>query len=132
VAVAERGQAIERSGECRRCATFCDKLVEPRDCLAMRCPFLWSYVDGPTGRRYMGCMQRVFRAEIHIALFEAAERNGGFGGIKVTGEPLPHCQTRVEPAFEGDGPEHACVNPEFFACEEQAKQLDLRDGLRAA
>ena len=48
-------------GECRSCRTFCDKLIEPRDCLAMRCPYLWSYVDGPTGRRFMGCVQKVFR-----------------------------------------------------------------------
>ena len=37
-----------RAGECRDCGTYCDKLIEPRDCLRMRCPYLWSYVDGIT------------------------------------------------------------------------------------
>ena len=82
----------------------------PEDAL----PYLWSYIDGPTGRRFMGCVQKVFKGEIDIAGFEEAERTGGFGGIKMTGRPLPHCQTRVEPAFEGDGPAHTCTNPSFF------------------
>ncbi|GIK78187.1 MAG: hypothetical protein EDQ89_00145 [Acidobacteria bacterium] len=120
-----------RHGECRSCSTFCDKLIEPRDCLVMRCPYLWSYVDGPSGRRYMGCVQKVFRAEIDIAGFEAAERNGGFGGIKMTGEPLPQCQFRVEPAFAGDGPSHTCLNPSFFDINDPA-ELDLRTGLPLA
>ena len=49
-------------------------------------------------------------------MFEAAERNGGYGGIKMTGEPLPQCQFRVEPAYEHVGPAHECVNPGFFDC----------------
>ena len=64
----------------------------------------------------MGCMRKVFRAEIDLAMFEAAERNGGYGGIKMTGEPLPQCQFRVEPAYEHVGPAHECVNPGFFDC----------------
>ena len=36
-------------------------------------------------------------------MFELAEATGGFGGIKMTGEPLPQCQFRVEPCYEGDG-----------------------------
>ena len=79
----------------------------------------------------MGCVQKVFRGEIDVAGFEAAERNGGFGGIKMTGDPLPHCQFRVEPAFEGDGPAHTCMNPSFFDINDPA-ELDLRSGLRLA
>ena len=63
--------------------------------------------------------------------FEAAERNGGFGGIKMTGDPLPQCQFRVEPAFEGDGPAHTCLNPSFFDINDPA-ELDHRTGLRLA
>ena len=33
-------------------------------------------------RLFMGCVQKVFRGEIDIAGFEAAERNGGFGGLR--------------------------------------------------
>lgn len=132
MAVIERGELSTSAGECRRCRTYCDKLIEPRDCLSMRCPYLWSYVDGPTGRRFMGCVQKVFRGEIDVAMFEAAEREGGYGGIKMTGAPLQHCQFRVEPAYEGEGPAHTCQNPAFFAIEEPDRDFDLRDGLRAA
>ena len=93
----------------------------------MRCPYLWSYVDGPTGRRFMGCVQKVFRGEIDVKGFEAAELQGGFGGIKMTGDPLSHCQFRVEPAFEGDGPAHTCLNPSFFDILEPDEDFDLRD-----
>lgn len=106
-------------------------MIEPRDCLQMRCPYLWSYVDGPTGRRFMGCVQKVFRGEIDIAGFEAAERSGGYGGIKMTGRPLAHCPSRVEPAFEGGGPAHTCLNPSFFAADDP-DGFDLREGLRPA
>lgn len=119
------------AGECRGCRTFCDKLVDPAECLRMRCPYLWSYVDGLSGNRYMGCVRKVFRAEIDVAGFEAAERNGGFGGIKMTGAPLPHCQTRVEPAYEGDGPTHVCRNPGFFDADDP-ERFDLRTGLSLA
>jgi len=131
VRTASKSLAAAPAGECRSCRTFCDKMIEPRDCLQMRCPYLWSYVDGPTGRRFMGCVQKVFRGEIDIAGFEAAERSGGYGGIKMTGKPLAHCPSRVEPAFEGGGPAHTCLNPGFFAADDPTG-FDLRDGLRAA
>lgn len=126
---ADRGVAAP-PGECRRCRTYCDKLIEPRDCLKMRCPFLWSYIDGPTGRRFMGCVQKVFRGEIDMQMFESAERGAGFGGIKMTGDPLPQCQFRVEPAYEGEGPAHTCINPAFFDCPEPEAGFDLRDALQ--
>lgn len=117
-------------GECRRCRTFCDRLVEPRGCLELRCRYLYSYFDPLSGARYMGCMRKVFRAEIDVGHFEAAERGGGYGGIKMTGDPLPQCQFRVEPAYEGGGPAHECVNPGFFDCEAGfGNQFDLRDAL---
>ena len=59
-------------------------------------------------------------------MFEAAERSGGYGGIKMTGDPLPQCQFRVEPAYEGGGPQHECVNPRFFDADQV---FDLRDAL---
>jgi hypothetical protein len=113
-------------GECRQCSTFCDRMVEPRGCLEMRCRYLYSYLDPLSGGRYMGCMRKVFRAEIDMSHFEAAERGGGYGGIKMTGEPLPQCQFRVEPAYEGGGPAHECVNPRFFDAD---SVFDLRDAL---
>jgi hypothetical protein len=117
-------------GECRQCRTFCDRMVEPRGCLEARCRYLYSYFDPLSGARYMGCMQKVFRAEIDVSHFEAAERSGGYGGIKMTGDPLPQCQFRIEPAYEGGGPAHECVNPGFFDCNaEMPVQFDLRDAI---
>jgi hypothetical protein len=118
------------AGECRQCRTFCDRLVEPRSCLELRCGYLYSYIDPLGGRRYMGCMRKVFRAEIDVNQFEAAERNGGYGGIKMTGDPLPQCQFRVEPAYERGGPAHHCVNPGFFDADAgHPSAFDLRDAL---
>ena len=52
----------------------------------------------------MGCVRKVFRAEIDVEMFELAENSGGFGGIKMTGNPLPQCQFKVEPAYAGQAP----------------------------
>jgi hypothetical protein len=104
--------------------------VEPRGCLELRCSYLYSYVDPFRGGLYMGCMRKVFRAEIDVAMFDAEERNGGYGGIKMTGEPLPQCQFRVEPAYERAEPGHECVNPSFFdAGDGREPAFDLRDAL---
>lgn len=129
----QRGGSQTHVGECRQCQTFCDKLVEPRGCLELRCRYLYSYRDPLGGGHYMGCLQKVFRAEIDVEMFEAAERTGGFGGIKMTGDPLPQCQFQVEPSYEGDGVEHSCVNPRFFDCTdagpEGLRAFDLRNAL---
>jgi hypothetical protein len=112
VAVTRREQEARgaRYGECRRCRAFCDKLVDPRGCIAQGCEYLYSYVDELSGRRFMGCMNKVFRAEIDIDMFELAEMTGGFGGIKMTGRPLPQCQFTVERCYEGRGSAYDCVN----------------------
>ena len=74
----------------------------------------------------MGCLQKVFGAEIDVDMFETAERTGGFGGIKMTGEPLPLCPFRVEPSYEGDGAAFDCVNPRFFDCTDDGPDGDPR------
>ena len=132
MALKQRGEET-RVGECRRCRTFCDKLIEPRGCIELGCRYLYSYHDPMSGGRYMGCMRKVFRAEINIDLFDEAERTGGFGGIKMTGSPLPQCQFRVEPSYEGAGTAFSCVNPRFFDCTDSGPEglraFDLRDAL---
>ena len=50
----------EKTGECRQCRSFCDKLIEPRGCVEMGCHYLYSYNDMLTGVQYVGCMQEVF------------------------------------------------------------------------
>ena len=129
----QRGGEGTHAGECRQCRTFCDKLIEPRGCVEMGCPYLYSYIDELSGRRYLGCLQKVFGCEIDVDAFEDAERGSGYGGIKMTGLPLPHCQFRVEPSYEGEGPPYECVNPRFFDCIDQGPRglrvADLRDAL---
>jgi hypothetical protein len=115
-------------GECRQCRSFCDKMVEPRGCVELGCRFLYSYMDRFTGQQYVGCMREVFSAEIDL---RAVLEPGGFGGVKMTGEALPHCQFTVEQAYEGSGESYGCVNRRFFDCtdggSEGLRAFDLRD-----
>lgn len=117
-----------KAGECRQCRSFCDKMVEPRGCVEMGCRFLYSYIDALTGVQYVGCMQQVFAAKIEL---EAVLQPGGFGGVKMTGEGLPHCPFAIERAYEGSGEEYGCVNRRFFDCadagSEGLRAFDLRD-----
>lgn len=115
-------------GECRQCRSFCDKMVEPRGCVEIGCRFLYSVVDPLTGIQYAGCMQGVFAATVEI---DAVLQPGGFGGVKMTGEPLPHCPFTVERAYERGGAGYECVNRRFFDCAdggpEGLRAFDLRD-----
>jgi hypothetical protein len=128
-------QREERStaGECRECRAFCDKLVDPAGCLEMGCEYLYSYEDAASGQRYMGCMNRVFKAEVDMDAFVLAEMAGGFGGLKMTGEPLPQCRFTVERSYEGEGPAFECVNKKFFDCAtyggDNIRAFDLRNAL---
>lgn len=126
----QREKKTSRAGECRRCQSFCDKLIEPRDCLEMGCRYAYSYMDFLTGDYYMGCMQKVFGAELEL---NSVLEPGGFGGIKMTGEPLPQCEFTVERAYEGAGPAYECTNPRFFDCTDEGPEglraFDLRDAL---
>src|SRR5919198_5850947 len=99
--VKEQQEGRAPAGECRQCRTFCDRLVEPRSCLELRCGYLYSYIDPFGGGRYMGCMRKVFRAEIDVAMFEAAERNGGYGGVKMNREAPPPSGVPVGPPHAG-------------------------------
>ena len=53
--------------ECRRCLTFCDRVIAPATCVADGCPYLYAYDDPLSGRRFMGCIQQVFASEMAIA-----------------------------------------------------------------
>ena len=129
----QRSERAAKSGECRQCRAFCDKLIEPRGCVEMGCRYLYSYVDMLTGTQFVGCMQKVFSAEIDL---ESVMEPGGFGGVKATGDLLPQCQFSVERAFEGDGPGYDCRNPRFFDCTDEGPEglraFDLRDALHRA
>jgi hypothetical protein len=122
----------KQATECRQCCAFCDKTIEPRGCLEMNCPFLYTYEDEGTGHRYMGCLQKVFGVEIDVDLFEKAERTrAGYGGVKAMREPLPMCPFSVERSYEGRGSAFSCVNPRFFDATENEpggfRAFDLRE-----
>jgi hypothetical protein len=124
--------AAERH-ECRQCCSFCDHVVHPSGCIASGCSFLYLFDDEETGKRFMGCMNKVFRAEIDVEAFEEAQRTRhGFGGVKMNGLPLPQCRTAVDKAYAGYGDAFECINPQFFAKPEPEvleEGFDLRDGL---
>ena len=127
-------EQTKSASECRECRSFCDKLVDPAGCIEMGCRYLYTYEDVNTGGRFIGCVNKVFSGEINLDLFLLADAGrGGFGGIKMTGEPLPHCQFTVERAYEGEGPAYECVNRKFFDCtdtsSEAIRAFDLRKSL---
>ena len=115
-------------GECRQCRSFCDKMVEPRGCVELGCRYLYSYVDRLTGARHPVMPDRIETAEVELA---AVLEKGGFGGVKMTGQPLPQCQFSVERAYEGEGEAYGCVNRRFFDCSDEGAEglraFDLRD-----
>jgi hypothetical protein len=133
VPIRQREERKSAAGECRECRAFCDKLVDPAGCLAIGCDYLYSYEDVASGQRYMGCMNKVFKGEIDMDAFVLAEMSGGFGGLKMTGDPLPQCQFAVERSYEGEGPAFECVNRKFFDCatygNEGIEVFDLRNRL---
>jgi hypothetical protein len=112
--------------ECRRCSTFCDRVIAPSTCVADNCPYLYAYDDPISGRRFMGCVQRVFASEIDVELFREAERTkAGFGTVRLAAAPLERCRFTVEQAYDGRGLEaYRCVNKAFF---DWPETLDLRD-----
>jgi hypothetical protein len=119
--------------ECRRCSTYCDRVIRPSTCVAAGCPSLYQFDDELTGRRYMGCLHKVFSVEIDVELFMEAERTRlGFGAVKLAGPPLRRCEFAVEQAFPArhDG---QCVNIRFFdlpdAAPDAVRAFDLRDRL---
>jgi hypothetical protein len=117
--------------ECRQCSTFCDRVIKPSSCIASGCPALYQYDDPLTGRRYMGCLHKVFATEIDIELFEQAEKSrSGFGVVKLAGAPRERCAFSIERAFPDVDD---CVNRRFFDWPEAApgavRAFDLRDRL---
>jgi hypothetical protein len=118
--------------ECRQCCSFCDRLVHPAGCIESGCAYLYVYDDEQSGRRYMGCLNKVFRGEIDLELFREAERTRhGFGGVRMSGSPLPQCRSSVERAYDGTGGAFECVNPGFFGAPEPTPDaaFDLRNRL---
>ena len=122
------------ANECRKCASFCDRVISPAACIEAACPALYSYDDPLSDRRFMGCTHKVFDCEIDVELFAAAERTrAGFGTVKLTGSPRAICDFTIEQAWEGSGEQHRCVNRRFWDWPDYApdavRAFDLRDVL---
>jgi hypothetical protein len=118
--------------ECRRCTTYCDRVIRPSTCVAAECPALYQYDDPLSGRRYMGCLHKVWATEIDVEMFHEAERSrSGFGAVKLAGAPLRRCQFQIERAFEPAA--EPCVNRRFLDWPDDApgavRAFDLRDRL---
>ena len=102
--------------------------------MAAGCRYLYFYDDEDTGARFMGCLNKVFNVEIDVEVFAEAERTRhGYGGVKLTGRPLPVCRTSVERAYDGFGEAFECVNRSFFekpvVDDDDEAAFDLRDSL---
>jgi hypothetical protein len=111
-------------------------MIHPAGCLASDCRYLYFYDDEETGARFMGCLNKIFSVEIDVEIFREAERTRhGFGGVKLTGRPLPQCRMTVERAYDGYGDAFDCVNRDFFRRppvdedDGNATAFDLRDSL---
>ncbi len=129
-------RAIRRTEvtECRQCGTVCDRVIQPASCVAAACPALYQYDEPLTGRRFMGCLHKVFATEIDVELFRAAERTKlGFGAVKLARAPLRRCAFEVERAFAWREPVDGCRNRRFFdwpdAGSDAIRAFDLRDRL---
>jgi hypothetical protein len=98
--------------ECRRCEVHCEKVVYPAACLERSCPFVYAYEEH--GRMYMGCLHKVFEAEIDVEMLNAAERTrDGFGAVRALRRPLPMCESAVQATFAHRESALGCLNPEF-------------------
>ena len=104
--------------------------MHPSGCVAAGCRYLYLYDEERSGRRYMGCLNKVFRVEIDVELFEAAEGTRlGYGAVKITGTPIATCEVSVDKAYQGGSEAFACSNPGFFERTDAPEAFDLRDRL---
>jgi hypothetical protein len=90
----------------------CERVVYPSGCRESGCPRLYTYERD--GRQVMGCLDKVFWAEIDLERFTALQRTrAGFGGLRVWRMPTPMCHIAVEQPF-AHRPHGPCLNPEFL------------------
>ena len=65
-------------GSCRLCRAYCDWTVDPTACVDTACPNLYAY-DDERGRRIVGCVERVFTAEIDLDVFQRVRERTAAG-----------------------------------------------------
>lgn len=87
-------------------------MVYPAACMRDGCPRLYTYTRD--GREVMGCLDRVFWAEIDVERFRALQRTrAGFGALRVWRTPTARCETAVDQPL-AHRPHGPCVNPSFL------------------
>ena len=101
-----------------------------------RLPRLYQYDDPLTGRRFMGCLHKVFATEIDVALFEEAERTrAGYGARQARRRAAARAATsrssrRIDWQRARTTP---ASNRRFFdwpdGGRDAVRAFDLRDGL---
>lgn len=103
--------------ECRACPVICERVVSPVHCLRSRCRFV--YVFEEEGCLFFGCVEKVFGAELDLAVYQANPRKDPYGVLKATRKPLPECLHHVERAYEYVYSRRDCSNPAFAHHPEQ-------------
>src|SRR5436305_669065 len=120
--------ATADANSCRACGAFCDRVVYPTGCVARNCPNMYCY-DDREGRRFVGCMLRVFRSEIALDALLGRTRRRAFGALRVSGTPTELCEIGVEQAYEGRFDLLGCLNPEFFEPAADPFRVEVRTGV---
>ena len=86
------------------------------------------YVHEVSGRRFFGCMRRIFEVEVDLERFQQAERTrAGFGGLRVARPPIENCRVAIAPSHP-DRAERPCVAPDFLFSAQVPPRVD-DDGL---
>ena len=61
---------------------FCDKLVDPAGCIEIGCRYLYTYEDQLSGRRFIGCVNKVFKGEIDLDAVRLPTRAAASAGSR--------------------------------------------------
>jgi hypothetical protein len=106
--------ADAEGGSCRLCRVYCDWVIDLAGCQDTACVNLYGY-DDAEGRRVIGCLAGVFRAELDREAVDGvrAQQGGRFGGLRAVRRPLPVCRAAVERAYPSRVEAVGCLNPEF-------------------
>ena len=89
----------------------CERVVYPAHCVAIACPRL--YAHDVHGTRWIGCIDKVFVAEVDATGMAAQEAvHPGFGALRAQGEPRPQCKVAIDPTFP-DRDQQPCTQPAF-------------------
>ena len=123
------GYARPKTGECRQCRSFCDKMVEPRGCVEMRLPLPLQLRRPahrhPVRRLHAGGLRRQGRARGGAGagwLRRRQDDRRAAAALPVLGRA--GLRGRAAPAYD-------CVNRRFFDCADDGAEglraFDLRD-----